>query len=157
MSAFAARPYDPVIVRARDAEHLPEIGHHLLADASASDGALSAHRIRLARGAAGAVPHRHDHSSELFFVVDGALELLVGSELITAGSGDLLVVPPACDHAFRATPDSAADALIVITPGVERFDYLRQVARIRRGEADRDSLLAEQARYDTHFVTSPIW
>lgn len=72
MSAFAACPYDPVIVRAGDAEHLPEIGHHLLADASASDGALSAHRIRLARGTGGAVPHRHDHSSELFFVVDGA-------------------------------------------------------------------------------------
>lgn len=81
----------------------------------------------------------------------------MGSELITAGSGDLLVVPPTCDHAFRAAPDSAADALIVITPGVERFDYLRQAARIRRGEADRDSLLTEQARYDTHFVTSPIW
>ncbi|GAA2590480.1 cupin domain-containing protein [Actinomadura fulvescens] len=123
MSVPAAKPHDPVVVRAAD----------------------------------GAVPHRHDRSSELFFVVDGALELLVGTEIITAGSGDLLVVPPRCDHAFRATSDDTADALIVITPGVERFDYLRQVARIRRGDADRDSLLTEQSRYDTHFVTSPVW
>ncbi|TDD72141.1 cupin domain-containing protein [Actinomadura rubrisoli] len=157
MSVFAANPHDPVIVRAHDAELLPEIGHLLLADASASNGALSAHRIQLARGAGGAVPHRHDRSSELFFIVDGALELLVGSQIITAGSGDLLVVPRRHDHAFRAAPTSTADALIVITPGVERFDYLRQVARIRRGEADRDSLLTEQDRYDTHFVTSPVW
>lgn len=73
------------------------------------------------------------------------------------GSGDFLVIPPRCDHAFRAAPENTADALIVITPGIERFDYLRQVARIRRGEASRDSLLTEQHRYDTHFVTSPAW
>ncbi|WP_433345310.1 cupin domain-containing protein [Microtetraspora malaysiensis] len=157
MSVLATNPHDPVVVRASDAEHLPEIGHYLLADANASNGALSAHRIQLARGADGAVPHRHDHSSELFFIIDGALKVLVGSEIITAGSGDFLVVPPRCDHAFRADPNSTVDALIVITPGVERFDYLRQVARIRRGEASRDSLLTEQDRYDTHFVTSPAW
>ncbi|RPK48461.1 Cupin domain protein [Streptomyces sp. ADI92-24] len=157
MSASAAAPHDPVVVRAGDAEQLPEIGHYLLADAGASNGALSAHRIQLARGADGAVPHRHDHASELFFVVDGTLEVLMGSKIITAGSGDFLVVPPRCDHAFRAGPESTADALIVITPGIERFDYLRQVARIRRGEADRDSLLTEQHRYDTHFVTSLTW
>ncbi|MEV5536298.1 cupin domain-containing protein [Saccharopolyspora shandongensis] len=157
MSVFAASSHAPVVVRAGDAEHLPEIGHYLLADASASNGALSAHRIQLARGAGGAVPHRHDHSSELFFVVDGMLEVLVGPEIITARSGDFLVVPPCCDHAFRADPNSTADALIVITPGVERFEYLRQVARIRRGEASRDSLLTEQNRYDTHFVTSTVW
>ncbi|WP_329520675.1 cupin domain-containing protein [Spirillospora sp. NBC_01491] len=93
MSVFMAKPHDPDVVRAGDAEHLPEIGHLLLADASAGNGALSAHRVQLPRGADGAVPHRHDHSSELFFAVDGALELLVGSEIITAGPGDLLVVP----------------------------------------------------------------
>ncbi|MGI5232184.1 cupin domain-containing protein [Actinoallomurus sp. CA-142502] len=93
----------------------------------------------------------------MLFIIDGTLELLVGSEIITANPGDFLVVPASCDHAFRATPLSTADALIVITPGVERFDYLRQVARIRRGEAGRDSLLAEQDRYDTHFVASPVW
>ncbi|MBF8189475.1 cupin domain-containing protein [Nonomuraea sp. K274] len=83
--------------------------------------------------------------------------MLAGSEIITARSGDFLVVPPCCDHAFRAHPESTADTLIVITPVVERFDYLRQVARIRRGEASRESLLTEQDRYDTHLVTSPIW
>jgi quercetin dioxygenase-like cupin family protein len=149
--------YTPVVVRADDVEHLPEIGHLLLADASATNGALSAHRIQLTSGADGAKPHRHDHSSELFFIIDGALDLLVGPEIVTANAGEFLVVPPHCDHAFRATADRAADALIVITPGIERFDYLRQVARLRRGEAPADSLLGQQDRFDTHFVTSDIW
>ncbi|WP_331768952.1 cupin domain-containing protein (plasmid) [Embleya sp. NBC_00888] len=157
MSVHAVTPYAPVVVRADEAEHLPEIGHHLLADASASNGALSAHRIRLARGADGATPHLHNHSSELFFIVDGTLDLLVGPDIVTARSGDFLVVPPLCHHAFRAGPDHTADALVVITPGIERFAYPRQVAKIRRGEADRDSLLTEQDHYDTHFVSTHIW
>ncbi|HEY1920678.1 MAG TPA: cupin domain-containing protein [Streptosporangiaceae bacterium] len=157
MSDVAARPRDPVVVRSSEAERLPEIGHILLADASATNGALSAHRIQLARDAGGAVPHRHDYSSELFFIVGGALDLLVGSKIITARPGDFLVVPPRCDHAFRTHPGHAADALIVITPGVERFSYLRHIARIRQGKATRDSLLTEQTRYDTHFVTCPVW
>lgn len=157
MSVFATHSHAPVIIRSDEAEDLPEIGHLLLADAGATGGALSAHRIRLAAGGEGARPHRHERSSELFFVVDGALDLLVGQEIVTARPGDLLVVPPHCDHAFRAHPNYTADALIVITPGIDRFDYLRQVARIRRGEAARDSLDAEQDRYDTHFVTNSIW
>jgi len=157
MSIFAAGPHLPVIVRANDAEYLPDIRHYLLADSSATNGALSAHRVQLGRSENGAVPHRHNNSSELFFMLDGTLDVLVGSEILPAGPGDLLVVPPQCDHAFRAHPQHTADALIVITPGVERFDYFRHVALIRRGEATRESLLAEQDRYDTHFVTSPIW
>ncbi len=93
----------------------------------------------------------------MFFIIDGALDVLVKSAITTALPGDLLVVPPRCDHAFRTHPNHTADALILITPGIERFDYLRNVARIRRGEASRDSLLSEQDRYDTHFVTSTIW
>lgn len=157
MSAFAVSPHEPVIVRGDDAEYLPEICTLLLADASATGGALSAHRIKLTRDGEGARPHRHKHSSEVFFVIDGALDVLVRSEITTAYPGDFLVVPPACDHAFRAHTNHTADALIVITPGIERFDYLRHVARIRRGEASGDSLLAEQDRYDTHFVASSIW
>jgi len=157
MSVFQNAPYLPVIVRADDAEYLPDISHYLLADSSATNGAFSAHRIRLGRSENGAVPHRHNNSSELFFMLDGMLDVLAGSEILTASPGDLLVVPPQCDHAFRAHPDHSADALIIITPGVERFDYFRHVVRIRRGEASRESLLAEQDRYDTHFVSSPIW
>ena len=92
----------PVLVRAADAEHLASIGHVLLADSSRTGGALSSHRVELARGADGAVPHRHDMSSELFFILDGALDVLIGDGVVTARTGDLLVVPPGLAHAFGA-------------------------------------------------------
>jgi hypothetical protein len=49
-----------VPARADEAEHLDSIGHVLLADSSATAGALSSHRVALGRGADGAMPHRHD-------------------------------------------------------------------------------------------------
>ncbi|HUK69304.1 MAG TPA: cupin domain-containing protein [Streptosporangiaceae bacterium] len=149
--------YRPVVVRADEAEHLESIGHMLIADSSATGGALSAHRVALGRGADGAVPHRHDNSSELFFMLDGALDVLVGDGVVTAGKGDLLVVPPGLPHAFGAHRDSTAEALIVITPGVKRFDYFRHVARVREGTEPKEVLLGLQDRFDTHFVSSAVW
>src|SRR5580700_1003963 len=112
MSALITSPYPPVLVRADEAEHLDSIGHVLLADSSATGGALSSHRVVLGRGADGAVPHRHDNSSELFYILDGAFDVLVGDEVLLARAGDLLVVPPGLEHAFAAHRGSTAEALI---------------------------------------------
>jgi quercetin dioxygenase-like cupin family protein len=149
--------YPPVLVRAEQAELLSSIGHTLLADSPATRGALSSHRVSLGPGGAGAVPHRHTHSSELFYIIDGALDVLLGNDVVTARHGDLLVVPPGVAHAFGAHRDAGADALIVITPGIERFDYFRHVAQVRQGAEPRDVLLGLQDTFDTHFLDSLTW
>lgn len=150
-------PLPPVLVRAGEAEHLASIGHFLLADSDATGGALSSHRIALATGANGAVPHRHTASSELFYILDGRLDVLVGTEVRTADAGDLLVVPPGLCHAFAAHPGSAAEALIVITPGVQRFDYFRLVQRMRAGLEPPETLWGMQGWFDTYFEESDVW
>jgi quercetin dioxygenase-like cupin family protein len=157
MSSTRSGPFPPVLVRGDEAEHLDLIGHVLLVDSSATAGALSSHRVALGRGADGAVPHQHDHSSELFYILDGAFDLLIGNNVVTARTGDLLVVPPGSPHAFAAHRDSAAEALIVATPGIERFDYFRHVVRRREGSEPPELLFGLQDRFDTHFLDSPAW
>ena len=150
-----------VIVRGVDAETLGDPGQppavRLLADASATGGALSAQRVFLGRGAEGANPHYHAGSSELFYVLDGSAQVLAGTEVVTVRQGDLAVVPPHLPHAFAAAADAAADLLIVITPGIDRFGYFRLLARLQQGQATLDELLAVQERYDNHFLDSPQW
>ena len=68
--------------------------------------------------------------------------MLIGSEVHTADRGDLLVVPPHLNHAFAAHPGSTAEALIVITPGIQRFDYFRLVQRTRAGLEPPETLRA---------------
>ncbi|MFL4907226.1 cupin domain-containing protein [Streptomyces sp. MMS24-I2-30] len=159
MSLFVPRFDDSVVVRDAAAEVVDgdPVAVRLLADSSAVGGALSTVRVTLARGADGARPHLHHNSAEMFYVLDGAAELLSGDDIVTAGRGDLVVVPPDKPHAFAAVPGSTADILIVITPGVERFEYFRQLRRIRLGEATPESLLEVQELYDNHLLRSAAW
>ncbi|MCW2886104.1 MAG: hypothetical protein JWL58_2966 [Streptosporangiaceae bacterium] len=148
-----------VLVRGTDAQTVgqPSNTVRLLADSSTTGGALSTHRVTLGKGADGAYPHRHTGSSELFYILGGSLQVLAGEDVHTAHEGDLLVVPPNMPHAFAAAPHSEADLLIVITPGIERFDYFRLLARLATGEAMLPELLDSQERFDNHFLDSPAW
>jgi len=159
MSLFVPRFDSSVVVRDADAEVVggAPVAVKLLADSSASGGALSTVRVTLAEGADGARPHLHHNSAEMFFMLEGEARLLSGDDIVTAERGDLVVVPPGMPHAFAAAPGSAADILIVITPGVERFEYFRHLQRIRLGELTPESLLEVQDLYDNHFLHSPAW
>ncbi|SHH93139.1 cupin domain-containing protein [Streptomyces sp. 3214.6] len=159
MSLFVPQFDETVIVRDAEAEVLggAPVGIKLLADSSASGGALSTVRVTLGEGADGARPHLHRNSAEMFFLLDGEAEVLSGEDVVTAERGDLVIVPPNRPHAFATAPGSIADLLIVIAPGVERFDYFRHLQRIRLGETTPESLLEVQELYDTHFLRSDAW
>ena len=150
---------DAIIVREADAEvlGLAQLSTRLLADSDATGGALSVMRTTMGEGIEGARPHTHSKSAELFYVLDGQLQLLAGEKVITAGKGDLVVVPPNLAHAFATTPGHCADFLIVQAPGLERFGYFRLVERLSRGEATLEDLMASQELYDNHFLESLIW
>jgi len=151
--------HDVVVVRQSEAEIVgsaPVTGR-LYADSSATGGALSSQRIILLRGAAGATPHHHTGSSELFYVVSGAAEMLTGERVLTAREGDLVVVPPGTVHAFAAAPATDADLLIILAPGVERFEYFRHLQRIASGRVPLESILEVQDLYDNHFDASQVW
>ena len=129
----------------------------LLADSSSTGGALSTVRVTLENGADGARPHKHQKSAEMFYILDGRVQVLSGSEIVTAEAGDVIVVPPRLPHAFAAQRNSRADILIIIAPGVERFEYFRQVARVARGEEPPESIQDVQEIYDNYFLKSPEW
>jgi quercetin dioxygenase-like cupin family protein len=147
------------IVRGSTAEVLgaPNVKVTLLADSSATGGALSTVRVTLEKGADGARPHRHQKSAEMFYVLDGRVQVLSGDDVVTAEAGDVIVVPPRLPHAFAAQRSSHAEILIVIAPGVERFEYFRQLTRIARGEEPPESLGDVQELYDNYFLNSPAW
>ncbi|MFF9176591.1 cupin domain-containing protein [Streptomyces sp. NPDC014793] len=159
MSLFVPEFDETVIVREAGAEVVGRapVTVRLLADSGATGGALSTQRVTLREGADGARPHRHDNSAEMFFLLDGAADILSGDDVVTAGPGDLVVVPPGRPHAFAAVPGAGADLLIVLTPGVERFEYFRHLRRVALGEATSESLLEVQDLYDNHFLRSRAW
>ncbi|GGP99807.1 mannose-6-phosphate isomerase-like protein (cupin superfamily) [Actinomadura coerulea] len=147
-----------VIPEAAEVVGLPEGGAFtLLADASQTAGALGANRLTVGPGRDGAAPHYHALSTELFYVVDGTMEFLLGDRVETVAAGGLVVVPPRLPHAFGAAAGTGADLLAVLAPGVERFGYFRRLARVQHGLEPFDGLRSEQDRYDVHFVDDERW
>ena len=140
------------VVRADDAERLdvPDgSALWLLADPAVTGCDLSVHHTVLRDGADGAGPHHHETSAEVFYVIAGHVELLVGDEVIVAGQGDLVAVPPRTVHAFGAAAGHDAE-LLVLTPTVERFDLFRQALGRSVPDGDAD-------RFDTHPDHSRTW
>jgi hypothetical protein len=70
---------DAIIVREADAEvlGLAQLSTCLLADSDVAGGALSVMRTTMREGIEGARPHTHSKSAELFYILDGELQLLV--------------------------------------------------------------------------------
>ena len=159
MSLISPDFNESVIVRSAEAEVIGRAPTtiRLLADSGSTGGALSTQRVSLVNGADGARPHHHAESAELFYLLDGTAQLLSGEQVVTAERGDLVVVPPGLAHAFAAAPGEDADILIVITPGVERFEYFRHLERIAYGKVPPESLLEVQELYDTYFLDSGSW
>jgi mannose-6-phosphate isomerase-like protein (cupin superfamily) len=151
----------PVLVRrAPDAEVLeadPTSVITLLADAEETGGKLTSNLTHFEPGNAGAPPHHHSRGAELFYVLDGSLQMLLGDEVTVFGTGDLVVVPPGVHHAFAPAPGAGADVLIVFAPGTERFAYYRLLDRLHQGDASVQDLYDTQDRFDNHYVESPAW
>ncbi|HEY3560693.1 MAG TPA: cupin domain-containing protein [Kribbella sp.] len=148
-----------VLTRGSAAERLGEAPNQtwLIADAEHTAGIMNVVRTTLGPGVDGPPPHFHKESPEMFYLLDGALRILAGDQVLTVTKGDYLLVPPLMHHAWGTPMDSGADVLIVKAPGNSRFEYFRLGDRIRRGEASPAEVLATADRFDNHFVDNPIW
>ncbi|MER5353213.1 cupin domain-containing protein [Kitasatospora sp. NPDC002551] len=149
----------PLLTRAATAETTsdPSSVMTLLADCGTDGSPVTSYRSTFAEGAVGAPAHFHTRASELFFVIGGSLQVLLDDKVELLGAGDLLLVPPHTPHAFAAAPGSRADVLFVFTPGMPRFDYLRLLGRVMRGEASPQEIKDSSELYDNHYVDSPLW
>ncbi|MCZ4096789.1 cupin domain-containing protein [Streptomyces sp. So13.3] len=154
-----ANALTPVLTRAATAETTsdPSSVMTLLADCGTDGSSLTSYRSQFTEGAVGAPAHFHTRASELFFVIGGSLQVLVDDEVKILNEGDLLLVPPHTPHAFAAAPGAEADVLFVFTPGMPRFDYLRLLGRVMRGEASPQEIKDSSEQYDNHYVDSPVW
>lgn len=57
----------------------------------------------------------------------------------------------------QPAPGAQADILFTFTPGMARFDYLRLLGRVMRGEASPQEIADSSERFDNHYVDSPLW
>lgn len=126
----AAAPFPPLPSRHDEAGTCADPGGVMtpLADSDPTADGFTGHRSAFAEGAVGAPAPFQTKATEPFFVISGALRVLVGEEVTVLNAGDFLAAPPHTPHAFAAAPGHGADVLLVFTPGTGRLDYPRRSA-----------------------------
>lgn len=60
--------------------------------------------------------HRHDDKEEVFYVVSGSGEMVVGYEREAIQVGSLILVPPGSEHQLVNDNDEALTVLSVVSP-----------------------------------------
>ena len=82
-------------------------------------------------GFPGPPPHRHAALTDMFYVLEGTLRMLVGDTEHDAGPGTFVCVPPGVVHTFRNASDAPVRVLNFSTPaGWEH--YMRELAEAAR-------------------------
>lgn len=99
-------------------------------------------------------PHIHHAHEEVFYVLEGELEFLAGTETVRAGAGTFVMVPIGDLHTFSNPTDKPARFLNTFTPPryIHYFEEMSQL--LQEGIAPNSPQLAElMARYDTEVVS----
>jgi mannose-6-phosphate isomerase-like protein (cupin superfamily) len=72
--------------------------------------------------------HRHDHTDEYFYVLQGEVTFFGDTRSERCAAGSFVTVPKGTPHAFRVTSKQEAKLLVISAPG--RFEqFVRAVSR----------------------------
>ncbi|MEE1757465.1 cupin domain-containing protein [Streptomyces sp. SP18CS02] len=117
--------------------------------------------------------HVHTRSEELFYVLEGELDVLAfeprvrsaddwrhwespaGRRSVRATPGTVIVVPPGCPHAFANRTDTPAKMFFQASPPPDHERYFEELLGIldAGGSPDHAAIAALRARYDIEQLT----
>jgi quercetin dioxygenase-like cupin family protein len=100
--------------------------------------------------AKGAAPHVHHELTEIFYVADGEVELVLGDTRRVAPRGSVMLVPPGTVHGFSNASDGRSTLLIMFCPAGERERYFEGMAELTRDGRvpSRAELVGLMRRFD---------
>jgi mannose-6-phosphate isomerase-like protein (cupin superfamily) len=98
-------------------------------------------------------PHIHHAHEEGFYILEGDLEFLAGTQTVQASTGALVMVPIGTVHTFSNPFDRPARFLNTFTPPryIQYFEELSGLFQ-RDGVPDHQQLTELMARYQTEVV-----
>ena len=100
------------------------------------------------------LPHIHHAHEEGFYVLEGELEFVVGTETVRAGPGTFVMVPIGVPHTFSNPTEKPARFLSILTPR-RYLSYFEEMSQLLQATASpsRQQRAELMARYDTEVVS----
>jgi quercetin dioxygenase-like cupin family protein len=101
-----------------------------LVEGEESGGSVAVFEFDVPAGMKVAAAHSHDGYEETIYGLEGVLTWTIDGRPIDVGPGEVLCIRRGAVHQFDNAHDVDAKALAVVTPGILRPDYFREVAAI---------------------------
>jgi quercetin dioxygenase-like cupin family protein len=101
-----------------------------LLEGQASGGSVAMFEFDVAAGARVPIAHSHDAYEETIYGLAGVLTFTVDGRKTDIGPGEVLCIPRGAIHRFDNFHSADAKMLAIVTPGVLRPDYFREIAAV---------------------------
>jgi mannose-6-phosphate isomerase-like protein (cupin superfamily) len=110
---------EPIVWKPGDGEAITVLGNTLILKAGAADtdGGLMLMEYTVGPGFPDPPAHSHEHTFDMFFVLEGELLMRLGDETVTAPAGSFVLVPPGTVHTFSNPGAEPVRYLSLMTPG----------------------------------------
>jgi mannose-6-phosphate isomerase-like protein (cupin superfamily) len=126
------------------------------ADSEATAGAYSLIEYSHAAGALGPPVHIHNEHEEAFYVLDGALTLLLGDETVTVEAGGFAVVPRGVRHSPSNAGAVPVRFFFISSPPMEQFFVeMNDLLATTGGRPSPAQLRDIGERHDSYFIDLP--
>jgi mannose-6-phosphate isomerase-like protein (cupin superfamily) len=98
--------------------------------------------------------HIHHAHEEGFYILEGELEFVVGTQTVRASQGSFVMVPIGVAHTFSNPTERPARFLITLTPR-RYLSYFEELSQLHQATASpsRQQIAELMARYDTEVVS----
>ncbi len=123
-------------------------------DGTHTRGTLGVAEFEVAPHAPTPPPHIHHAHEEGFYILEGEVEFLAGTQTVRAGQGTFVMVPIGTVHTFSNPTDKPARFLNTFTPPLY-LGYFEELSELLQadGAINPQHLAALMAHYDTEVVS----
>ena len=156
MSVFPSRPI--VLAAGGGRAIVGPTGQPMIvkADGESTAGAYALIEYSHAAGAPGPPVHVHYEHEEAFYVLDGALTLLLGEETVTVEAGGFAVVPRGVRHCPSNSGVVPVRFFFITSPPLDQFFVeMNELLTATGGRPSPAQLRDIGERHDSHFVDLP--
>jgi quercetin dioxygenase-like cupin family protein len=145
-----------IVLKSGEGRTIPLGSIHMIVqeDGAHTRGTLGIAEFEVAPRAPAPPPHIHHAHEEGFYILEGELEFLAGTETVRASQGTLVMVPIGAVHTFSNPTDKPARFLNTFTPPLY-IGYFEELSRLIQadGALDPQHVAELMARYNTEVVS----
>lgn len=145
-------PLEPKIIRSKEGKSLKVLGDYQVVKLTGKDTNGQFTLIEEYNNPGVEVPmHVHEDEDEVFHVLSGELQIMVGKETKILKAGDIVFCPRGVPHAWRVLGNEKAKVMLSIFPSGLEVMFL-ELAELPVGPPDFGKVAKICAKYNIQFI-----